>query len=260
MKNRDRMVGSSSIKVLMFLLFLGASYAAAQDSFKPANFNESDRSLQHKIEFPEVTEDVDVLVKCITTVSRSGEMLSGRTRRLQSPTYLMCLDYREENRDFFDAVRLGLESTLITPAEVDERRLAVIFSFAIRFTSVAGSQELTVYANHGSDDRFPMEGFIQSQIYRDRVERACARGREVNVEYQYTVTVEGLGSVDSFIESENGLGTCEDNLTRGIELARFIPGHFNDEPVESVAISYFYDSSQCGNTVRPPRPYCYLDD
>ncbi len=141
---------------IMLIIPVFSFYSLAQETeFIPANFTDDRDSLQNLIEFPDISENIDVLVRCSSELSRFGSFQTLVCLPVQYPVLLQAIA-----DVIFDAE--------MSPARRDGSRIGVKVPFSIRFVKDGASENIFVYPNFGLDtERLGLNFTAPQRIIRD---------------------------------------------------------------------------------------------
>jgi hypothetical protein len=145
----------SLIKISLIIPFFTFSSFAQEVEFTPANFSDDSDSLQNLIQFPNFNENIDVLVRCSSELSRFGGFQT-----------LVCLPVQYP--ELLQAIADVIFDAKMTPARREGSRVGVKVTFSVRFVKVGSSEDIFVYPNFGLDtERLGLNFTAPQRVMRD---------------------------------------------------------------------------------------------
>lgn len=128
---------------------------AQEDVFTPANFTDEPDSLQNLIQFPNFSENIDVLVRCSSELSRFGAFQT-----------LVCLPVQYP--ELLQAIADVIFDAEMNPARRDGSRVGVKLTFSVRFVKDGTSENIFAYPNFGLDtERLGLDFTAPQRVIRD---------------------------------------------------------------------------------------------
>ena len=147
--------------ISVFLLLLpiysiSQSSDLAQTTFVPAVFENSPFSLQNRIGFPNVVGDVDITIRCVTTVGESGSM--------GEPS---CIAAGSGNENaFLQEVVRSSRISKVSPARVNGSVVRVnMFQYMVNFKRENNKESIAVFPNHGRNENEYGREYVAAQRY-----------------------------------------------------------------------------------------------
>lgn len=196
---------------------------------RPANFNDGGRSLQNLIRFPNVREDVSVSVLCGARLDQNGDILNN-----------YCWNVTDSRMGFINAINRVAEQAMLTPATVDGASRSVWFQYSVEFNKIGDEQRIDVYPNWGFNRELYGFDYIMPQLYE-----APLRSMNCNINQNFMVSmkIDSDGSVhDPQVINGEPTNECRGRFESFVPVARFIPAHFQDQPVPALYVDFWFAS------------------
>lgn len=218
--------------LLMGAIFL-TQQSSAQIEFSPATFADDPRALQNRLDFPDLDEDVDVIVRCIAPVTESGVM--------RDP---VCFNRDESNSTFFRRIIRASRGSKLNPAIVNGRSVRInMFQFTVRIQKQGDAESIVLYPNHLYNTQYYGDDYIAAQSYGVGTSPSCNsrtdRFGDLNVRIVYTV--DANGEVGEEMQAmDNTFADCVSAFKASIRAESYIPAHYEGKPVDSVVVQLFH--------------------
>lgn len=220
--------------VSIFLLL--AAFAQAATEFRPASFDheEAKRRLVNRIEFPDVSGKVSVMILCYSQIERSGKMK-------ETGCYL------KDNYDsqFAAAIMKAAKKSSMTPALIDGKARKIYMQFRVEFIADGEDREIILYPNPGYEENMQAYGpeFVSGQrvIGNEPWQDVCPQRA------RYLVAVRAFLGEDGHTESPSierlsGImpaPDCQEKIKETILNSAFVPGMADGYPVPSAFVETF---------------------
>jgi len=213
-------------------IFSAMTTASAQELYRPINFNSVLDLFSSEIVFPDTNENVDLIVRCGTYVTRRG-----RLRRLY------CMDHTPETAPYFQAIEDSYKQKRINAAQVNAKNVDVTWMmFSIRFIKTDESEDIVLYPHHFRNPQFDPSQFIVAQPYLDHTGFHCQL-LEYYYVIEFTVNEKGIAELpDNSLDQSN---FCIDTMRTNITSRKYIPAHYQGVPVSSTVHEHFFNLRSC---------------
>ncbi len=226
------------MKMISFLSFLLLVAAADQASaeFRPASFDheEAKRRLANRIEFPDVSGKVSVMILCYSQIEKSGKMKDTGC-------------YLKDNYDsqFASAIVKAAKKSSMTPALIDGKARKVYVQFRVEFIADGDDREITLFPNPGYKENIEAYGteFVAGQraIGKEPWQDVCPQRAK------YVVAVRAFLGEDGHTESPSierlsGImptPDCQEMIKETILNSAYVPGMADGYPVPSAFVETF---------------------
>ncbi|NKB39312.1 MAG: hypothetical protein GKR93_19445, partial [Gammaproteobacteria bacterium] len=125
--------------ILLFSLLCLLSNTYGETAFVPARFTDDPKSLQNKIKFPDIENDIKIKIFCDTSLSRKGNF------RLN-----FCFgDENDTVKKFEIAVHRATRGARIQAASVNGKTETIWFQYSVLFVKKGKEETIRAYPNHG---------------------------------------------------------------------------------------------------------------
>lgn len=193
----------------------------------PAGFNDGGRSLQNRILFPKVRNDVSVSVVCGARLDSNGDIADN-----------YCWNMTDEQMGFVNAVNRVADQVRLTPAAVDGVNRSVWFQYSVEFEKSGDDERIGVYPNWGFNRELYGMDYIGPQLYQ-----AARRSMDCNVSQSFVVSmkIDADGSIHQ-PQVINGDPTqeCRQKFENFVPDARYIPAHYEGQPVPALYVDFWF--------------------
>ena len=223
------------ISIISILLLMAAGTGASAE-FRPASFDheEAKRRLANRIEFPDVSGKVSVMILCYSQIERSGKMK-------ETGCYL------KDNYDsqFATAIVKGAKKSSMTPALIDGKPRKVYIQFRVEFIADGDDREIILYPNPGYEENIQAYGpeFVAGQraIGKEPWQDVCPQRAKYLVAVRAFLGEDGHTESPS-IERLSGImpaPDCQEEIKETILNSAFVPGMADGYPVPSAFVETF---------------------
>ncbi len=215
--------------LMIFSLVLPMLALAEPDTvYEPANFTESQKSLQNLVKFPksiaESDTDTTVPIRCDAYISDTGKFISN-----------FCND---EGRDVFlylKAINNAAENAKIKPGKINGRGRNVWFQYFLVFSKVGKKTLVEGFPNSGIQLKQFGPDYTSAQRYR---EDTGGFGSGCGKAYSQIILVKAIigknGKAKKVeVEGKDTTDTCKNNLIADFMEQEFIPAFVDGVPVDS---------------------------
>jgi hypothetical protein len=219
-------------KLLVFVTSALLSVAAsAQDAPAPASFGEYADRFVSKIDFPDISAETPLNVRCAGHVTKRGVFDT-----------ILCLGDPEFKGDADLARKVGGEiaevvrDVRLNAAKVDGSRVEVWYNFSVKFELNGGEENVSVVDHHfrnGDTDA----NYVAAQRYNGDA-ASCASRLKSAIFIEATVNADGeVESVEPVSADDED---CANELVAKMQESRYIPAHRNGAPVSSKYVEIFF--------------------
>ncbi len=223
------------ISIISFLLLI-ATAGQASAEFRPASFDheESKRRLANRIEFPDVSGKVSVMILCYSQIEKSGKMKDTGC-------------YLKDNYDsqFANAIVKAAKKSSMMPALIDGKARKIYMQFRVEFIADGDEREIILYPNPGYTENIEAYGaeFVAGQraIGKEPWQDVCPQRAK------YVVVVRAFLGEDGHTESPSierlsGImptPDCQEMIKETILNSAYVPGMADGYPVPSAFVETF---------------------
>lgn len=218
----------------LFIVFFGSFLSlavSAQESPEPASFGDYADQFVGKLDFPRITADTPLNMRCAGHVTKRGVFDT-----------IICLGDPNFKGDSKVTADVGKEisevvaNVRVNAAKVDGSRVEVWYNFSVKYEIDGGEQHISVVdhhfrnGDHGSD-------FVAAQRYNGDLASCASRlSSAIFIE----ATVNESGQVQSVSPMNGASDKCADDLVASMQDSTYIPAHQNGAPVSSKYVEIFY--------------------
>lgn len=216
---------------LLSMIFLTGAVMADEPlplaTMTPANFIDSPRSLQNRIQFPKLDDDLAVTVACAARLDQLGEFVNN-----------YCWRTSEVNYGFLNVIKRAARDAKIAPAKIDGVSASVWFQYSVDFRKVGTNEMISVYPNWGFNRDFYGTEYTAPQLHRAVPDSMnCNRNQSFNV----SMLIDSDGSIhDPEVIHGEPTNECRKQFMLWIENAKFIPAHNNGKPVPARYVDFWF--------------------
>jgi hypothetical protein len=228
----NRSASDNSAWITVLIAFLASNAVVADEttpspSMIPASLSDSPRSLQNRIQFPKLNQDIAVTITCAARLDGLGEFVNN-----------YCWRTGETDYGFINVIKRAARDAKISPAKIDGVSESVWFQYSVDFRKVGDNELISVYPNWGFNRDFYGTEYIAPQLYY-----AVPDSMNCNINQSFTVSM--YVDEDSSIhdpEVINGEPTkeCRRQFLIWSENARFIPAHHDGQPVPARYVDLWF--------------------
>jgi len=196
--------------------------------YVPARFANGTNAAADEIQFPKYKKDLSLNINCGARVSATGEVES-----------YFCLEYSGgTDNKFRKAAEKFIQSTSISPAEVDGVLVPVNFYFRVFFGRQGELYAVGVFPNWADDvDKYGQEYQAPQRYNVDTLGPNC---RSVGGLSKVLVGADGIATGDVSLVMSYGVpehyGTCENWFVQTLADGRYIPAHHEGKPVAATVV------------------------
>ncbi len=209
------------------------SFTAFGQELVPATFGSKAESLIDKLDFPDISEDTPLAVKCAGRITSRGVFDS-----------LLCLNDSNFKGDSSLPREVGAEVSKIAanvrvePAKVDGKRVKVWYSFTILFENRGGTEHVEIVDNHARNQSEYGVAYQAAQRYEGDVP-SCASNLSSAVFVQASVSDSGqVQDVSPMGNAE--MNSCTERLIANLQESTYIPAMSDGSPVASTYVEIFH--------------------
>lgn len=130
----------------------------AQPTFSPAHFSNQDKSLQNLIEFPSISDEVDIVIPCVAIITPHGKFKYGNNACHSKPNSIPEI--------FETNIHQAAKAARIMPAMIENGRMEARFHYSVRFLQNDKCRFVTLYPNHGKNVANLGNDYISAQLIR----------------------------------------------------------------------------------------------
>jgi len=223
----QKLVWTSVLYVMCATTSVLADESASLTNMTPANFTDSARSLQNRIQFPKLNDDLAVTVTCAARLDGLGEFVNNYCWRTGD------IDY-----GFINVINRAARDAKISPAKVDGVSASVWFQYSVDFRKAGDNEMVSIYPNWGFNRDFYGTEYTAPQLYR-----AVPDSMNCNINQSFTVSmyIDADASIhDPEVINGEPTETCRNQFLIWVENAKFIPGHNKGEPVPTRYVDLWF--------------------
>ena len=218
------------VPVLFVLLATALSIADEQavlPAMTPANFNDSPRSLQNRIQFPKIKEDLAVTITCGARLDQLGEFANN-----------YCWSSVEKMQGLIKSINRAARDARITAATVNGVSASVWFQYSVEFRKDGDNETISVFPNWGLNREFYGTDYIGPQLYNAVPDSMnCNRNQSFNV----AMYIDADASIhDPEVISGEPTDQCRDQFANFVKNARFMPAHHNGQPCPARYVDFWF--------------------
>lgn len=205
----------------------------AGQRYVPAAFANGLDAAAAEIPFPKYKKDFSLNINCAARVSEAGQVES-----------YFCLDYQGgADTKFRKAAEKFIQSTSISPAEVDGVRVPVNLYFRVFFGRQGELYAVGVFPNWADDvDKYGQEYQAPQRYNVDTLGPNC---RSVGGLSKVLVGVDGVATGDVSLVMSYGVpehyGTCENWFVQMLAEGRYIPAYHEGKVVAATVVEMVGD-------------------
>jgi len=220
-----------SVFAVFMIPIVFVSLALAEDSgqrYAPARFVQGLDAAAAEIQFPKYKKDLSLNINCAARINETGQV-----------ERYFCLDYQGgADTKFRKAAEKFIQSTSISPAEVNGVRVPVNFYFRVFFGRRSELYAIGVFPNWADDvDKYGQEYQAPQRYNVDTLGPKC---RSVGGLSKVLVGADGIATGDVSLIMSYGVpehyGTCENWFVQTLADGRYIPAHLEGKPVAATVV------------------------
>lgn len=218
------------------IILLAVLAAEATAEVRPADFEyeDEDRRLANRIEFPEVSGDVAAMIPCFSQIERSGKM-----------TKTGCIAKDNFNATFAAAVMKAAKKARVRPAVIDGRERKIYLQFRVEFIAKGDERDIKLYLNPGHGENIDAYGpdhvAAQRVIGEEPWMDICPQRAQFFVLARAFVGENGRAESPS-LERLGGIipaPDCQAAIKETILTSTYTPAMADGEPVPSAFVETF---------------------
>lgn len=223
------------ISALFFVLFVIVAGRAAADP-RPADFDyeDEDRRLDNRIEFPEVKGDVSVMISCFSQIERNGKMDTTG-----------CIARDNFHAPFAAAIMDAAKKARVRPAVIDGKERKIYLQFRVEFVAKDDARDITLYLNPGNSENVDAYGpdhiAAQRVIGKEPWQDVCPQRAQFLVLARAFVGEDGRAQSPS-LERMGGImpaPDCQEAIKQTILESAYTPAMADGYPVPSAFVEMF---------------------
>jgi|GEM_PF-1874816 len=227
------MVSRILLKYGLFILLVISNSLVAAESYSPADFTDSNRSLQNRIRFPNIEGDISLTILCDSFLTRNGRF---RTN--------LCFSHGTDQRAWlFDiAIKRAARYAKIQQALVNGHGRAVRFKYKVEFEKNGETTSIKALANQGLNTESDEGNYVSAQRYKGgsgRIGYLDGCGQSTRLWLYALIDESGKPSATKIIGG-NGYEGCKQGLQNKFMKGSYVPATLNGQPVTSLHRELFF--------------------
>jgi hypothetical protein len=204
-----------------------ADEQAVLPAMTPADFNDSPRSLQNRLQFPKMKEDLVVTITCGARLDQLGEFANN-----------YCWSTVDKMQGLLKVINRAARDARITPATINGVSRSVWFQYSVEFRKEGDNESISVFPNWGLNREFYGDDYIGPQLYNAVPDSMnCNRNQSFNV----AMYIDADASIhDPDVVSGEPTQQCRDQFMSFVKNALFIPAHHDGQPCPARYLDFWF--------------------